>query len=424
MPRKRLFHSTSLAALPALVATLVLTALPGCPGKQRAQPESPLREEGIPEVRVLVARGAELRLASTGGYAVLADGREVLRSEGRLSQATLTRAGGAFSLNAATYPAEVLTILPAQGQGRASADIPCVRVGKTYYRGRVSFHRAGRREILAVNHVDLESYLAGVLGRELYPTWQARTYQAQAIAARTYALYESFTVGRGRPYDLRDDQSSQVYGGFSAETAKAWQAVRATHGIVLAAGAEGREKLFRAHYSACCGGVSNSVYVLYGPPVTEGPLAGGRACTDCSACPRYRWAPVSVPKAVIHRAAGKCFPEVAELPAVTAVEVVETVHDRPVWLSLSGPAGRKVRIRAEDLRLALLRDGDPTAKGLYSMNCRVHDAGSYVVFDHGRGFGHGVGLCQWGAQAKAARGYSVEQILRHYYPDAKLFRAY
>jgi SpoIID/LytB domain protein len=84
--------------------------------------------------------------------------------------------------------------------------------------------------------------------------------------------------------------------------------------------------------------------------------------------------------------------------------------------------GRSLRIRADALRMALLRAG--VAPGLHSMNCRLEDAGESIVFHDGRGFGHGVGLSQWGAQAKARRGASAEDILRFYYPGARIFRAY
>lgn len=403
--------------------------LSGCPRAEPLSPEAPLRLEGVPTIRVLIASGRQIRLGTSGPYALLADGREVVRSMDSLPEGTLTRDGTAWSIHAATHAAKVLVVAGTtrgrqEAPGGLGAAPSCVRLGASRYRGKVVFHPYGEGGILAVNHVNLESYLAGVLSRELLPYWHIRTYEAQAIAARTYALYEMSTVGRRKLFDVHDDQSSQVYGGFLAETDKSWRAVRATHGIVLAAGEKGQEKIFRAHYSACCGGMSNSVYVLYGPPVMWGPLVGGQTCNDCRGCSRYRWPPVSVPKHVIHHALGAEYTQVAELPGVSTIEVVEELRGRPVWVDVVSPDGRKVRLRADDLRLALLRHGRPTARGLYSMNCRIRDAGDAIVFDDGRGFGHGVGLCQWGAQAKAESGAAPEEILAGYYPTAKLFQAY
>jgi SpoIID/LytB domain protein len=98
------------------------------------------------------------------------------------------------------------------------------------------------------------------------------------------------------------------------------------------------------------------------------------------------------------------------------------IREAPAIPPLIG--GQSVRVRAEDLRLALVRSGARGAKGLYSMNCAIRDAGDAVVFCDGRGFGHGVGLSQWGAQDKAARGWPAEKILGFYYPGATLYRAY
>ncbi len=409
----RRFVLYSNLAVAVLVA--VLMSMAGCPGPRPAPP-GPASYEDVPTIRVLVATGESLEVASTGGFEIRADDRIVLTSLAPLSPARLTRQGKSWSVHLSTCRADRLTI--------RAIGVSCIRVGRTAYRGQIVFWPVGQRRILAVNHLPLESYLAGVLSRELLPNWHPEAYKAQAIAARTYALYEKATFGPGRPYDLQDDQSSQVYGGFSAETDRAWQAVRATWGLVLAAGPPGKEKIFRAHYSACCGGRTNSVYYLYGPPVQAGPLRGGVICDDCRSCPQFTWPAVRVDKDAIYRALSRVYAQVAELGAVKAVRPLGPDEDRPVWVDIVGPDDKKVRIRAQDLRLALLRDGASGAGGLYSANCRIRDAGKVVVFEHGRGFGHGVGLCQWGAQGKALRGLKARQILLRYYPGAKIFKAY
>jgi len=158
--------------------------------------------------------------------------------------------------------------------------------------------------------------------------------------------------------------------------------------------------------------------------VQAGPLRGGVICDDCRSCPQFTWPAVRVDKDAIYRALSRVYAQVAELGAVKAVRPLGPDEDRPVWVDIVGPDDKKVRIRAQDLRLALLRDGASGAGGLYSANCRIRDAGKAVVFEHGRGFGHGVGLCQWGAQGKALRGLKARQILLRYYPGAKIFKAY
>ena len=411
---KRLGRLVPPAAVAAAALAAIMLSVPGCPPPKQRHAELAPVLQAAPTIRVRVAAATKITLQTTGPYRLLADDAIVADSTRPMPPTDLARSGRHWYLGRTVHRAARLSLRPADGA--------LVAIGKTRYRGTAQFHPQNANRILAVNHVDVESYLTGVLARELFPHWHVHAYQAQAIAARTYALYERATFGRTHAYDLRDDQSSQVYGGHPAETAKARQAVQSTRGIVLAAGPNGSERIFRAHYSSCCGGTTNSAAVLYGPPPADGPLAGGVRCRDCAASRRYRWPAVRIQKNVIFRALAPRYPKIAELGRILAVEPADNVNGRAVWLHVVGPAGRRVKLRADDLRLALLRDGP--GKHLYSMNCPIRNDGDAVAFGPGRGFGHGVGMCQWGAQGMAARGCSVRQILAHYYPQSKLFQAY
>jgi stage II sporulation protein D len=263
-----------------------------------------------------------------------------------------------------------------------------------------------------------------VLSKELYRNWAPETYRALAVAARTFAMYHMITFGARNEYDLGDTQASQVYGGLSAETESSWEAVRYTHGTVLAYGEPGQERIFMAQYSACCGGRVNGAYVIRNAHRIP-PLSGGQACTDCSACRQYRWASVRVAKSDVYRALAARYSAVAALGSLSAIRVrTTTPHGRAVWVEAVGPDGRSARVRAEDVRLAMLYHGVPAARRLYSMNCRIVDRGRAIEFADGQGFGHGVGLCQWGAQGKAMKGWTAEQILQFYYPGATLYRVH
>jgi len=404
----------------AAVSSLLLVTVPVSCHRGRYPPrEQPLTLLAVPIIRVRLTSApvARAEIWTTGGYRLLVNGRVEGKSDAPLAKTKLTREGGLWRVNELTIPGDRLTLRPAEGS--------FVGVGDRLYRGSLELIPVGSDALTIDNHLDLESYLAGVLPKELYPTWADQTYEALAIAARTFALYHMKTSGQGRDYDLGDDQASQVYGGFSAETEKSWAAVRRTHGVVLTAGEKGQERLFMAQYSACCGGHVNGAEVLRNAPAIE-PLRGGQTCNDCARCPRYRWPPVTISKADIYKALLAAYPNSAPaLGGVKSISVLSTEpHGRAVWVSVAGPNGRSMRLRAEDIRLALLRSGNARAKRLYSMNCRMRDLGGAIEFTDGRGFGHGVGLCQWGAQGKAEKGWRAEEILRFYYPGAKLFRAY
>ncbi len=404
----------AMIALLAVVGLALAGMLASC-ARESIATHQPLRLTDVPTIRVRLTNPPVYRetVSSTGGYRLWADGKVVSESAGAMPAANVQYSTGCWHFNALAVRGDEIMIEPTAG---------LLRCGGVSYRGQLRLLPAGDRHFVVINHIDLESYLAGVLPKELYSTWSPVTYRALAVAARTFALYHMKTYGVGREFDVGDDQSSQVYGGASAETEKSWRAVRATHGQVLAYGPLGHERIFMAQYSACCGGVVNSASVIR-PAANISPLVGGQRCDDCRACPRHTWPPVKVAKSDIFRAAAQAYPAIAKLDGLKTIRVADqTPYGRAVWLELVGRSGKAVRLRAEDLRLVLNRG---VAGGrLNSMNCRIVDAGNAIEFVDGHGFGHGVGLCQWGAQAKAQQGWQAEDILRFYYPGATILPAY
>lgn len=414
--------------LAACLAAGTLAFCGGCDPVEDTEPPSPPPVATVPPrpttypvpvLRVLLTGSPvqQARVGTTGGWRVESGGRVVAEAGGALGPVPVRRSAAGWRIGSWHADGRTLTLIPADGA--------YVRVEDTAYRGElrlVPHDEAGR--FRAVNHVDLEQYLAGVLAKELYPDWHIEAYRALAVAARTFAMYQMITYGRGREYDLGDDQGSQVYGGVAGETSRSRRAVDDTRGVVLSYGDAGRERIFLAQYSACCGGRVNGAYVIRNAHRIP-PLEGGQVCNDCSRCSRYRWPAVRVTKRDIHRALLRRYTAAATLSGVSRIEVrSRTPSGRAVWTDVFGPRGNKIRVRAEDIRLALLMAKVPAARKLYSMNCRMIDRGGTVEFADGRGFGHGVGLCQWGAQAKALQGRSAEEILAFYYPGAKLFRVH
>ena len=372
----------------------------------------------VPIIRVLLTSRAvpSATISSTGGCVLQADGREIQRLQGGLDRVEVTRSGGVWRLGTQEIPGRQVTVSPLAGG--------YVRFGIVFYRGKLVLLPAGPDAFNVINHVDLESYLAGVLPKELYSYWSVQTYRALAVAARTFAMYHMTHSGRRKDYDLGGGQAWQMYGGFSAESDKSWDAVRYTRGVVLAFGPEDKERIFLAQYSACCGGRVNAAAVLRNAPGIK-PLAGGQVCNDCAGCGRFRWKPVRITKADIFRTVAAAYRQARSMNGLKEIRVASsTPQGRAVWLDLIAPNGRRIRLRAEDLRLCLIRSRLPAARRLFSMNCRIRDLGNEIEFYDGHGFGHGVGLCQWGAQGKAQRGWTAEKILHFYYPGAKLFRVY
>lgn len=400
----------------ACLAMLAAALHSGCDERIDRPEQSAI--QGVPIIRVRLTHPAvsHVEVATKAGYRLTAGGRLLAESDKPMPATLIRRQGGTWRLPTRTADGGELLIQPRPGGA--------VRLGRVDYRGTLRLLAAGDEQFVAVNHVNLESYLAGVLSKELYRTWAPQAYRALAVAARTFALYQMTTFGTRNEYDLGDTQGSQVYGGLPAETAKAWSAVWATHGVVLACGTAGQERIFLAQYSACCGGRVNGAYVIRKAHRVE-CLEGGQECTDCADCPRYRWPAVRIPKADIQRALAARYPSARSLRGLAGLRVAtRTPHGRAVWVDAVAPGGASIRVRAEDVRLSLLSHGPPAARKLYSMNCDFVDRGRAIEFRNGRGFGHGVGLCQWGAQGKARKGWTAERILQFYYPGAKLYRVH
>ena len=250
-------HWSAATAMATACACLVMgVGGAGCrPQDKVVPPQRPLTQAGVPVVRVLLTGGGvdEATLATSDAYELLADGRLVSHSDMPMSSVLVSRQGGVWRLNGRPVMAERL-VLKCEGG--------LVRFGQTRYRGELWLAPLEPDRLRVINAVDMESYLAGVLSKELYPKWSLEAYRAQAVAARSFALFHRNRFWRERTYDLGDGQASQVYGGYDAETDVAWQAVRETHGQILAYGPPRQERPFLVQYSAACGGHVNPAGVL------------------------------------------------------------------------------------------------------------------------------------------------------------------
>ncbi|MBC7783213.1 MAG: SpoIID/LytB domain-containing protein [Burkholderiales bacterium] len=295
------------------------------------------------------------------------------------------------------------------------------------YRGSYRFVplAAGRFDV--VNDLDVDSYLLGVLSRELLPDWDAEAYKAQAVIARTYAIYEVKTGAAGRHWDLHPDERSQVYGGMNAETDRSRAGVDATRGMVVAWGARGDEKIFKAYFSACCGGVGASVGDVFGE-TTIPPLDAKYTGNTCSIAGRYNWGPIGFAKSELTRRirawGAKNGHALANLSGLQTIEISGTNQfHRPRRFTVTDTNGLQSVLTSEQMRWAINADpqGGPT---VFSSFFRPVDTGDAIQLVEGHGFGHGAGACQWCMQARALSGSKFEQIVLEAYPQSTVLSAY
>ncbi|AFZ33884.1 SpoIID/LytB domain protein [Stanieria cyanosphaera PCC 7437] len=267
-----------------------------------------------------------------------------------------------------------------------------VWIGDRWYRGRTHLVRQGDT-LTAINYVDLEDYLYSVVGAEAVATWPLEALKAQAVAARSYALYKSSTE-RSSLYDLDTTIGTQVYKGLDTEYTTTHQAVNGTAGQVMTYNG----KVILAAFHSSSGGHTENV-----EDVWTSPLPYLRAVVDYDQqSPVFQWDKVVSAQQMNNLIAG-----VGTIKTMVPEET--TPHGRVVNMKVVGDRGTTVVTGAElrkvlDLRSTLFRvTGD-------GANFRIY----------GRGFGHGLGLSQWGAYYLAKQGVKYAQILSHYYQQANL----
>ena len=381
-------------------------------------------------IRVLLLRDAERFVLSTSSRLHVYDhtGRELSEPLPPLNRApVLFRSGGATALvvGPRQFSAESVDLVPEQ-DGTLELLMP-TGPDHQVMRSYPGFLRCllkddGTADL--INVVDVERYLRGVLRGEVPPNWHEETYKAQAIAARTYVLYEKGTVGRRRGWDVTATARSQMYVGIDAdaEKTKAAQGAEATRGIVCTWPYPEGDRIFCTYYHAVCGGCTQDASLVNNVrPIP--PLAGGVKCDHCWRAPEgtYRWKLVTYSKKHIGQALSERYQAFRKLGQVKKVEVAtRTPQGRARTIRLTDSSGASADLRAEAFRLTV----DPTGMTLKSTHFRIRDDGDAVTFTHGRGWGHGLGMCQWGAEGMARKSATAEQILAHYYPGSKLTKVY
>jgi stage II sporulation protein D len=389
-----------------------------------------------PAVRVRVARSqARVDVSSAAGLVVGPPDGTTVNGRRYPTAVAVTLQGGSFIITD-TSGHSVRWALPELGISPIAPGTPVVHNGKAYP-GTITItpviDARGRAtgQIDVVNHVAMEAYLPGVVERELYGSWDPATFRAAAIAARSYAVFES-SLNADRHYDLESTTASQAYGG-RATNPTALAAVTRTRGMLL----EHNGRVVPAFYSSTCGGTGQDAVAAFtwlrGLPDIQ-PLRGRNRGTYCSASAKYRWGPVTRSRSSLALRIGTWGQReqhpVGALRGIRDIRVAGTNRaGRPAAFAVTDERGVTHTLGPEQFRFACNASAPrlgavPKGQTLYSSHVRVSVGPTSVSFYDGRGFGHGVGLCQFGAQALALSGYSEYSILEYYYPGSRVVRTY
>lgn len=250
------------------------------------------------------------------------------------------------------------------------------------------------------NVLPLEDYLEGMLASEMSPSWDIEALKAQAVAARSYALY-MMRHPKDASYDLESGTQDQVYGGVEKESAKVRSAVRETAQMYL--GIDGEP--VKAFFHSRCGGSTETAQTVW-----RYPNAAHKSRVPCPYCQKKRatWQAI-IPKESFFRNLRMPYEKGEPIRIFPSV----TPTGRIAELSVQTTSGQR-RVSSDEFRSLL---GYTTIKSAF-FDWKI---GKDDIYFEGKGNGHGVGMCQWGAKQFATEGKSFKQILVHFYPDALLY---
>lgn len=280
-----------------------------------------------------------------------------------------------------------------------------IKIGKSSYRGEMYIHATGQG-LLVVDHLPAEQYLVGLINAESYSYWPREAIRAQAVVARTYALHRR-SINAGKKYDVRSTVLDQCYHGSALEDDEAADAVSSTRGQVLYFGG----RIAETFYHSTCGGTTAGAGEVWG---FNRDYLRSVKCEWCSESPRYFWK-YRADAGQIARALSNNGIKIGR-PKKIVVEN-KTSSGRNSVVKVSGSIAAR-SVKATDFRKAL------GYTNIFSTRFEIFEPEKGVFLFLGRGSGHGVGMCQWGAKGMAADGKKYVDILNFYYYGCSIVQAY
>ena len=363
-----------------------------------------------PKIRVAILLNASsVKISATGRFKIFAPGKLEAVATGDENSIYMIRSG-LFGLKM-EGPEGYGNILEIKPLGDSF-----IKVNNRAYRGEIEVRKGddalflnavkkqgspmtSEASLLVINEIDLEKYLQGVMKHEISPAWPKEAVKAQAVAARSFALNKKLK-NIGKSYDLCATITSQVYGGLSGEDPRSNEAIDETRGEILI----DQGKPIAAYYHATCGGETENVENVWGGRL---PYLKSVRCKYCKDSPHYEWEKELSLSEISNALSRKGISE------IESIEVYKRSNTgRVVKLVIEDEFGKHI-ISGNQFRMAL---GPNVIRSTYF---KMKEKRGRVEFK-GKGWGHGVGMCQWGARGMAEKGYNYKEILKHYYPNAKI----
>lgn len=362
-----------------------------------AQKNSIIDERDITPVviRVAILRNVEsLRITIWGPYEiVIPQTKEVIESARSIRNKLVIPTQGGIKLADKEYNVDRLRIIPLENSN--------IYINNRCFRGHIDIIKQKDLKLVIVNRINIEEYLYGVLYHEISNKWPQEALKAQAVIARTFALYQAM-MNKDMDYDVTSDIYSQMYGGKTSEKFTATKAVNKTKAQVLTY----NNKVFPTYYHATCGGVTEDAKNLWN--INLPPLSSTK-CNFCDKSPHFYWKKEIPVSDIIDKLNKKGF-AISDIKDIVIASYNSSGRIEKLNIQTSNGT---LEISGKDFRQVI----GPNI--IRSNNFKVSVTDDMVGFE-GTGWGHGVGFCQWGAYFMSRRGYTYDQILSFYYPGASI----
>jgi len=375
--------------IPALISLMLALSF------AMPQASGALGKENNPVIRVLVLNNRNsISLAAKGTYRVYSIPSEKLLTGGYIIHTKVTASEEGIIFGSRELKFSKIRVTVPEGS--------LIYLDGRSFRGAVDIIKKDNMKLAAINRITLEEYLYGVLYNEVSHRWPMEAIKAQGITARTFALYQA-RQNKLQDYDLTNDIYSQVYSGATSEKWATTRAVKLTLGKVLTY----KGDIFPTYYHATCGGKTEDASNLWNIDIA--PLKGSE-CGLCKESPHYKWIK-NIPLSDIEKKLGENGYKIGKIRSFTVlarnksgrVDKIEIKDDSDVSCMITGKDFRRM-MGPNDLR---------------STNFEPSISNDKLILS-GIGWGHGAGMCQWGAKGYAGHGKSAEEILKIYYPGAEV----
>lgn len=382
------------------------------------------KREADQPVRIALATAAtDGRIGATGSWQLFdRSGSSVIARPSLSEEWTITTAGGFRVMQGDRSQAVEGPVVV-----RASSAGSLLKWNGKRYRGELIVTR-GDSGLLVINVLPMDAYLRGVVPLEIGTRTAAEfaAVQVQAIAARTYS-YTRLTTSRA--FDMYATVQDQVYGGVDAEKAQTDSAILTTRDMVIAYAG----KPINAYYSSTCGGSTAGATEVWNDRPDEPylkPVSDRIPGTDrfyCDPSPRFSWTQTwdrPALRAVMEKylSTYTSAPKTGLGRITSITEQGRTASDRIRALVVTTDNG-SYTLRGNDTRFVLRNPQGSILNSTYFRHTTTTDGGEVSSLTvTGRGYGHGIGMCQWGAIGRARAGQDFRTILETYYQGARVGR--